>query len=378
VGPAIAGLLVAQVGVAPVFALNALSLVVFVVTLLAWRRPADDRDATEPFLAALRAGGRYVRHSPVLRRILLRASLFVVPAVSLWGLLPLVASRRLGLDASGYGLLLAALGIGAVLGAFALPRFRARLSGNRLLALSTVAYAAALAVLALVRHPVAVFAALVPAGMAWVAVLSSVNASVQLFLPGWVRARGLAAYQVVFFGGQAFGALAWGVVADQVGLVATFLGTAALTLVGAATFGVWPLYDTARLDRSPAVYWPEPQLAVEPDPAVGPVLVTAVYTVRPDADEEFLAAMQYVRRSRLRTGAVRWGLYRDGAAPDRLVEYYVVPSWEEHLRQHTGRLTGSDREAEERARALSTGEPEVAHLFPADARLRGSPPLGGP
>ena len=46
--------------------------------------------------------------------------------------------------------------------------------------------------------------ALVPAGMAWVTVLSSINATMQLFLPGWVRARGLGVYQIVFAGRRAW------------------------------------------------------------------------------------------------------------------------------------------------------------------------------
>ncbi|HKG52090.1 MAG TPA: MFS transporter, partial [Actinomycetales bacterium] len=64
-----------------------------------------------------RAGGRYVRWSPVVRRILFRCGTFVLPATALWALLPLVATRRLGLGPGGYGLLLAALGVGAVGGA---------------------------------------------------------------------------------------------------------------------------------------------------------------------------------------------------------------------------------------------------------------------
>ena len=42
-----------------------------------------------------------------------------------------------------------------------------------------------------------------------------------------------------------------------------------------------------------------------------------------------------------------------------------MPSWDEHLRQHEGRLTGTDREIERRARALAEGEPQVTHLLPA-------------
>jgi hypothetical protein len=64
-----------------------------------------------------------------------------------------------------------------------------------------------------------------------------------------------------------------------------------------------------------------------------------------------------VRRSRLRTGAVRWGLYRDGQNPRAFVELYVVPSWEEHMSQHTDWLTGADERFEEDADALSHRRP---------------------
>ena len=123
--------------------------------------------------------------------------------------------------------------------------------------------------------------------------------------------------------------------------------------------------DTTGLDREPAVFWPEPHLEIEPESHDGPVLVTVSYPVGPDNQAAFVEAMEAVRRTRLRTGAVRWGLFRDGEQPDRFVEAYLVPSWDEHLRQHAGRLTGSDREVEERARALAEGPPEVSHLLSA-------------
>jgi len=80
---------------------------------------------------------------------------------------------------------------------------------------------------------------------------------------------------------------------------------------------------------------------LEPDPEAGPVLVTSTYTIAPENEQPFLHAMSWVRKSRLRTGAVEWGLYRDGEIAHRFVEFFVVPSWEEHLRQHNDRLTGS-------------------------------------
>jgi MFS family permease len=365
VGPALAGLLVAHVGVAAVFAINAATFLIFAVALFVWRRrPPEDAGLPEPFVAALRAGGRYVRYSPVMRRLLLRVSLFIGPAVALWALLPLLADRRLGMGAGGYGLLLTALGVGAVLGALVMGRIRAVLSANQMLAVAGLTYAAVLAVLALVRVPAVAVAVLVPAGAAWMTVLSNLNAEVQLFLPRWVRARGLATYQTVFFGGQAIGSLVWGLVADRVGLVPAVLVAAGATALGAATIPLAPLMPTRHLNRDPARPWPDPSLKVDPEPDAGPVVVEITYTVAPEDEAAFLAEMPGLRRSRLRTGAVQWGVFRTGEAPDQLVEVYVVPSWDEHLRQHSGRMTGADEELDRRVRALSRVEPTAVHRLP--------------
>jgi MFS family permease len=271
------------------------------------------------------------------------------------------------MGAGGYGLLLAALGAGAILGALAMPRLRAALSDNQMLVAATLTYAIVLAVLALVPVPAVVAVALVPAGTAWMAVLSNVGAEVQLFLPRWVRARGLGTYQTVFFGAQGLGAFGWGLVAERVGLVTAFLIAAAGTAAGAATVRLWPLPETRHLNREPAVYWPEPDLAVEPEPTAGPVVIEVTYVVKPDNEAAFLDAIHQLRRSRMRTGAVQWGVFRAGEVPDQLVELYLVPTWDEHLRQHGGRLTGADEELERKVRALSEAPPRVVHLLPADA-----------
>ncbi|MFE9657436.1 MFS transporter [Micromonospora sp. NPDC006431] len=370
VGPAVAGVLIARAGVAPVFGFNAVAFLVFALALARWR-PGDARavEVPERFTAALRAGGRYVRHSPTVRRLLRRALVFVIPASALWALLPLVASRRLGLGSSGYGLLLAALGVGAIVGALLLPWIRTRMTANQFLLVAGVLYGATLAVVASVRIIPVVLVALLPAGVAWVAVLANVNAEIQLFLPAWVRARGLAVYQVVQGGGQAVGAFVWGVVADFGGLVTAFYVAAVLMLIGALTSQIWPLPDLRGVIKDPAVYRPPLSLVLEPDPRIGPVLVLVTYTVRPEREAEFLAAMEHIRGFRQRTGAMRWGLFRAGETPDQLTEVYLVPSWDEHLRQHGGRLTEADQQAEDRARELAEGAPEVRHLLPAAADL---------
>lgn len=365
VGPALAGLLIARVGVAAVFALNAATFAAFALVLAGLPRGTTTTTMLpERFTGALIAGARYVRHAPPVRRMLLRILLFVAPGTALWALLPLVASQLLGLDATGYGLLLAALGIGAVTGAIVLPNVTARVSASQLILTAGLVFAAATTVCALVPHATVVVLVLLPAGLAWLSMLATMSGTLQVFLPGWVRARGLAIYQMVFAGGQALAALVWGVLAELVGVVPTLLTAAALLALGALSVLAWPLHDTAGWDRDLAAYWPEPHLQLEPELENGPVTVVITYTVPPPRVPDFLAAMAPVRRMRLRTGAQSWTLHRDGAAPDHFIEIASYPTWAEHLRQHTGRLTGRDRALDETAATLADGPPRVQHLFP--------------
>ena len=103
-----------------VFAITAVAALAFVVVLLVTRRPPLPDDLPpERFASALRAGGRYVRNSPVVRRKLLRVVLFVVPGADVWALLPVVADVLLDSGSTGFGLMLGCLGVGAVLGAAA-------------------------------------------------------------------------------------------------------------------------------------------------------------------------------------------------------------------------------------------------------------------
>jgi MFS family permease len=367
VGPAIAGLVIAKIGVGAVFLANTVSLAFLPLVLSVNRSPAvETRGSPEPFLSALLAGGRYVRYSPVARRILIRLGVFIVPASGLWALLPVVATERLGLGSGGYGLLLGALGAGAIVGAALLSRIREHLAPTAVLFGSSVVYAVAMSVLVLVPVPFVAFLALVPAGMAWIAAIVTCSAEIQLFLPTWVRARGLATYQMVLFGGQALGALIWGSLAQSGGLVLAFGAASATLLLAAFTLERWPLFATGKIDSNVSKHWAEPTLAFEPSMEAGPVLVTTVYEVEAANADRFIEAMARVRLSRLRTGATSWELYREGETADRYLETYLVPSWEEHLRQHHGRQTGADAAIERAARALARVKPRTTHLFPTE------------
>jgi hypothetical protein len=115
-------------------------------------------------------------------------------------------------------------------------------------------------------------------GMAWVAMLATVNTSLQLFLPAWVRARGPSVYQMVLFGAQGLGAVVWGAATDAFGLRLAFLVAAGLMAAGTASVRVWPLADTSQMDRSTVVR-PDPNVAFQTGTRAGPVVVRTTYLI---------------------------------------------------------------------------------------------------
>jgi MFS family permease len=391
VGPAVGGLLIAAAGPAAAFALNAVSFLGVLVVLYRWPRPATHRPlGAERIRQAVRAGFRYVRSAPAFSSVLARSALFMAFASGLWALLPALARGPLGLGPNGYGGLLAAVGLGALLGTAVLPRAQARWGAGTVVTSATLGYATAVAVVGLQPSTEVVVAGLVLAGLSWIAVQSTLGATAQLVLPGWARARALAYYQLVFMGGQALGALAWGVVADAFGLAAAFLIPAGGLLLAAA---VGLMLGPLRADhdvRHTAPPWPELSSAAEWAPDAGPVLVTLEWQVRAPQVPQFLREMRQLGRARRRTGAYLWGVFQDAEDPACFLELFTVATWTEHLRQHLERGTMDDADLEQRIRRhLTEGTlPVVRHLVwayavpsaPAGAGpdLLGPPELGPP
>ncbi len=201
-------------------------------------------------------------------------------------------------------------------------------------------------------------------GTSWLLALSTLNASMQLSLPAWVRARGLSVYQLTFMGGQAIGSLVWGLVAGATSTVTALLISAGLLVFCAVSAWWWPLHArTGDLDLTPSAHWPEPALVFEPAPPDGPVLVLTSYRVEPEHEAEFFAAMGVLGRSRQRTGATQWQLFRSVERDAVFVEAFVVRSWDEHVRQHRTRLTGNDLLIEQSVERWVEGEPVSHHLI---------------
>ena len=134
VGPALGGLVVARAGAGANFLLNALTFLGVLVVLYRWREaPRRSVLPAERFTGAMRAGLRYVAYAPELRAVLVRTGAFIVSGSALWALLPVLV-RGFGRGPSAYGVLLGALGVGAVLGAAVLPLLKRRASLDRLVA----------------------------------------------------------------------------------------------------------------------------------------------------------------------------------------------------------------------------------------------------
>ncbi|MCS5732785.1 MFS transporter [Herbiconiux daphne] len=372
IGPAVAGVVVAQFGVAAVFLLNALSFAAFVATLLLWRSYRPRRSRPETFIDATLAGLRYVRHSVIIRSMYLRLGLFLIPASGIWSLLPVVASTSLGLGSAGYGVLLAALGGGSILGALLLPAASARLKQNTVILISAAVFGAGSIALPWAPNEWIAAAVLVPVGVAWLGVIATINGGVQSFLPAWVRTRGLSLYQLVLYGCTALGSLLVGAAADAAGLATTLVTAGILIVAVAVSLIIRPFADPTGMGRAavPLPLTDAPPVRAEYDVDEDQVLVLVRYTV-PEADRErFTRQMEPVEESRRRTGARRWELYTDRDDPAVLVEAFVVGSWQEHLDQHADRITQYDDELLEAAKAFSTTPPSVQHLLAAPHKTR--------
>lgn len=369
IGPALAGLVIAAWGLAAPFWINALTTV-GVVAALVWWRPSDDDAHTLPperFGSAIRAGLRHTRHNQHLRATLIRGAGFFVSASAYWALLPLVAREQVAGGPELYGVLLGAIGAGAVGGAFLLPRLKAWLGADKVAIAGTIGTAVAMILFGLARQPGIALVACVVAGVSWIAVLATINVSAQVALPSWVRGRGLAVFVTVMFGGMTLGSALWGQVATVLGLPMAHFLAAACALIAIPLLWRWKLQTGAGADLTPSMHWPSPVLSHDIAADRGPVLVTVEYDVAPEDRDRFLTAIMRLEPSRRRDGAFAWGVFEDAAQDGRFVETFLLDSWIEHLRQHE-RVTNADRVLQDAVQRFQrAGTPKVGHLLAVEA-----------
>jgi MFS family permease len=237
IGPAAAGVVIATVGIATAFLVNAVSYLAVIGGLLAMdparlhRLPPVERASGQ-----IRAGLRYVWTTPVLR-----STIALVAVVGTLGLnfrvaLPLLARFTFGGDAAVYGALASIMAAGSVVGALAAAR---RSRPSPALLLGSVAVFGVLSVAAAAAPTLALeMVVLAPLGLASIAFLATANSTVQLGSSPELRGRVMALYGLVFLGSTPLGGLLAGWMADRFGPRSIMLLAGVSSLVAAGVAAV--------------------------------------------------------------------------------------------------------------------------------------------
>jgi MFS family permease/quinol monooxygenase YgiN len=373
IGPALGGVLVAAGYPEAAFALNGVSYLVVALAAMTLRGRFD-ADDPEPVRRAMATGLRYIRHTPVFLRVVLVTVLFALTASSVQPLLPNVARDALGLGADGYGILFACFGGGALVGALLHGRVRKALPYRTMIPLGMLLFSVAGVTFGLLRVPVLNGVAIALVGTSWTWTLATMNATVQLSSPRWVRGRAMGIYLLAFTGAYPIGALLAGAVAEVIGAAETVALACALTGLVAVAARRIDIPDVREIaDPVLPDDWtgqPHPEVAV----SGSPVVVVTEFTIDPDDLQPFLEAMRELRRHRHRTGAHRWVLFRDTDRPNVMIEVFEVPDWQEHLRQHA-RMDGEAVAAIRRVRRFARdGGASTRHLVGIDVIDPSGPP----
>ncbi len=379
-GPALGGLVIGYFSAGAAFLLNGLSFLATIYMVYRWKREpqATATLATERVVAAIRGGVRYARFAPAVQHILVRGVSFTFGASALFALMPAVVARRLQLPTSFYSLLLSCMGLGAVIAAVTLPRLNRRLSIDWRVTLATSAFAVGLLGLGFADNKWLLYGLLTLVGMAWMLVLNSFSVGVQTVVPRWVQARTISLYLLTIQGGMALGSVVWGSVAQQWGLPLALGGAAGWLGLSTLLVLKFSLRNSPEaLDHTPARARLEPVLAEEPAATEGPVIITTTYRILPEHRPLFTYLMEQLGRIRRREGAIGWGLYADLADPTRMVEYFLVESWEEHEQQHDRGVSRDEAALKSQIRPLHQGPepPHITHLLAQHYRPTAAPPV---
>jgi MFS family permease len=233
VGPSIGALIIANLGLAWCFGVNALSYVTVLVGLFLVRLPAwvPPEHLASP-IDGIREGIRYMRRTPAIASLMKFVTVYSVLGIPYLTLMPVVARDQLHLSAGGYGLLLACVGIGGVSGALFLAAIGDRVRRGRLLSIAAYAFASLLIVFAVIRVPAVAYALLLGIGFTMILTNALANLLLQHTVPNELRGRLMAAYSFISVGlSQVIGSFFAGSVAHAIGTSWAVGGGGAIMLI---------------------------------------------------------------------------------------------------------------------------------------------------
>ncbi len=232
IGPAVGGLLIISIGLAVPFWVNAVSFLFAITATWHWQgEPARASAATDSFLAAMRSGLQHARANPALRAALWRSAYYFTFSSVIWALLPVIARDHLNGEANLYGFMVAAVGVGAVSCALALPQLRHRFGLNRLVHICTVLSAITACGYALANAPWLGLLISLFTGVSWLIAVSSLNVAAQMAVPEAMRGRGMSLFTTALYGSIAVGSIVWGQLAELWHSRAALLIAAGLSIV---------------------------------------------------------------------------------------------------------------------------------------------------
>ena len=217
VGPAIGGILISLASVSAAFAINALSYVALIIVLLRWK-PQVPPPARGPMLRSIRMGADFCLRSDPVRRILMRGLCIGIGTSAFQALLPSLVRDQMHGGELAFGLVLGAFGIGSICGALAVVPLRRACGTEAVINGSVLLFALALPLLGNAGESSAALPVSFFAGLGFVAIVTTLNVSMQLRSPEEILGRCLSIYQAITFGGMALGAWLWGALADRAGL----------------------------------------------------------------------------------------------------------------------------------------------------------------
>jgi MFS family permease len=256
VGPAIAGLTIATLGVASNFGLNALSYVSVIVGLALIDPVSLHRTARPAVFPSVRSslaeGVRYARRTPTVLWPLVLLGGTAALAMNFQTLLPLFTRGALRMDAEGYGALFAAIGAGALIGSLALAFMTSQRPMKRLILGGGAAFLALTFALGFARSPVVAFPLVMGIGLASMLMINTINVTIQNAVPDALRGRVMALYVTVFAGSAPIGGVLAGSLAQTFGAAVALSVGAALAAVVLALVS-WKLRDERPEPRVEAV-----------------------------------------------------------------------------------------------------------------------------
>lgn len=364
VGPALGGFVYVAFGAAVGFGINAVTYGFVIAGLLLIRHTFEKRDREPaPLGTAILLGIRYARFTPVFRRLLLLVSLFAITSSVVQSVLP-GHNVAIGGTPGTLGILLGAMGVGALVATAARQRFVDRF--HKWAPVLTIGLFGLVGIGLGISQSVAVAGVFMFfSGAFWVLTLTNLNATAQLMAPEWIRGRAMSLYSFSFLGIMPIGSILSGALADAVGTGAAIVILCSASVVLGALV---PLFQIPSLDEieSPEFTADRPGPPHDETVEGGPVLILNTWNIDESDFEEFTAVMNLVRLVRLRTGAYRWRLLRNVNEPTRLTELFATGSWEEHLAQHR-RIDDASADIIARARSFDRAEgPVTRHLISVD------------